>query len=463
MTPSVSPTMLAAGSRVVVVVSSGPPPITPGAYVGMPDLLGKVQGKALAQLQDAGLSAQVFNDYSDIYKRGEVLGQLPPGATGVPVGGETVLLVSSGSSGTEARGQLLPDVVGASEAEAVSTLERAGFSPQIVRQPSQSVPAGRVSAQLPSRASLAAAPAKSTPSWVWAAIVAALVVAGLLAAFLLGGGAKVDVPDVLGLSQAEAIQVIEDAGLVARVTQAEQSSGEATDTVVSQNPPAGTEVDRGSSVEIMVPTPLALTPVPDVVGEDQATATKILRAAGFSAVVTRKESLTVERGLVVQQTPRAGEGAAPGTQVAMVISSGPAQQNVTVPNVVGLTRPDAQASLQDLGLKVVIARNADATVAEDVVASQLPAAGDSVAPGTSVGIVVSTGPPATPDQIATPDVTGVTLAEAQQVLSDVGLDASPVATANSGRPANEVVAQIPEAGTQVQSGSSVVLFYSTGP
>ena len=52
-----------AGSRVVIVVSRGVPEIPPTALVGAPHVVGMSQGEALSQLQQAGLSAQVFNEY----------------------------------------------------------------------------------------------------------------------------------------------------------------------------------------------------------------------------------------------------------------------------------------------------------------------------------------------------------------------------------------------------------------
>ncbi len=57
----------------------------------------------------------------------------------------------------------------------------------------------------------------------------------------------------------------------------------------------------------------------------------------------------------------------------------------------------------------------------------------------------------------------MTLAEAQQTISDAGLEAIPVPATGTGKPANEVVAQTPEGGTKVQKGSDIVLYYSTGP
>jgi serine/threonine-protein kinase len=270
------------------------------------------------------------------------------------------------------------------------------------------------------------------------------------------------VPDVTGLTQEEAVTAVEAAGLVAQVIDVELADGGAIGSVQKQDPAAGTEVDKGSVVKLDVPTKEKLVAVPDVRGENQADATRQLEDAGFKAVATRKESSSVDTGLVIEQTPLGGQGAAPGSTVEIVISSGPAQQLVKVPDVEGLASTDAQTALTNLGLTVVIAENSSTQVAKDVVISQLPAAGDTVAPGTSVGIVVSTGPPATADEVVAPDVVGVTLAEAQQVMTDAGLEAIPVPSTGSGKPANEVVAQTPEAGAKVQKGSGVVLFYSSG-
>ncbi len=446
----------------MVVVSSGPPTIRLGAYVGMPELVGVPQGRALTLIQEAGLSSQVFNDYSDVHKRGDVIGQLPAGGGGVASGAESVLLVSSGSSGTPLREQVLPEVVGKPEAEAVSALQSAGFSPQLVRQPSDTVPAGVVSAQLPSRASLAVAPTKkSMPWWLWALVAFALVAVGAVAYFAMSGETTV-VPDVIGLTQEGAVTSLEAAGLVAEVIAVELAEGGEIGAVLKQDPAAGAEVNRGSVVKLEVPSTEKLVEVPDVRGENQADATRALEDAGFKVAVTRRESNSVDTGLVIEQAPAGGQGATAQSTVEIVISSGPAQELVKVPDVEGLASADAQTALTDLGLKVVIAQNPSTQVAAGIVISQLPAVGDTVAPGTSVGIVVSTGPAATTDEVEAPNVVGVTLAEAQQVMTDAGLEAIPVPSTGSGRPANEVVAQTPEAGASVQKGSGVVLFYSSG-
>lgn len=455
--------MLASGSRVILVVSSGPPPVPPSALIDVPRVVGAKQGDALSALQDAGLSSTVFNDYSDSYKRGEVMGQLPVGGTTAPVGSEAVLLVSSGPAVSHTKSELLPEVVGKQEAEAITALQAASFSPQVVREPSQTVPAGTVIAQLPSRASLASAPPKKNNWVVWVATAAILTVFAVVAFFVFRP-AEVAVPSVAGMTQEQATAALEKSGLTVGSIDATQSSGVAEGTVVAQDPPAGEKAREGDAVDLVVVSGKPMVVVPDVRNMNQAEATKAITDAKLQVSVTRQPSNTVDKGDVISQSPAAGQQVPEGTTVGIVISDGEQVSNVTVPQVTGLTRADAEKALTEAGLKPVVALNPSTDVAKDVVITQLPESGESVAPGTSIGIIVSSGPPASATTVDVPNVVGLTLAEAQQVVVDAGLEALPVAAApGSGKPANQVVAQTPVGGTKLEQGASVVLFYSTGP
>lgn len=81
------------------------------------------------------------------------------------------------------------------------------------------------------------------------------------------------------------------------------------------------------------------------------------------------------------------------------VASTPAAQgtattgSVTVPNLVGVARADAQARLQDAGLTSVVVEIANATVPAGRVASQQPAAGTGVNRGDNVTLIVSRGAP----------------------------------------------------------------------
>lgn len=451
--------MVPTGSRVVIVVSRGPAPSAPVAYATVPDLANIQQGDALGRLQEAGLETRVFNDFSPRVGKGRVMGQLPVAGTSLPQGATEVLLVSSGPA--EVTSEVpLPDVVGLPEAQAVETLERGRLSPQVVHDYSPTVPSGTVFGQLPDPATLAVVKSGGPPMWIWIVVGLALIAIAALAFALFGR--QVTVPELTGIPVEEAEQRIEDAGLTVGEVTAEETADADKGTVLDQNPDAGTTARRGAEVDLVVAGEVADVQVPGVIGENEEAATATLEDAGFRVAVTNAPSETVEKGDVISQTPGAGEAVPPGTTVGLVVSSGAQVQNVAVPNVVGLTRQDAESALKDAGLRFVVAENPSAEVAEGVVMSQLPAAGDSVAQGTTIGIEVSTGPPADASTVPVPDVVGKTLAEAQNTLNGAGFESLPVSVNGTGKPQNEVVAQTPSADEQVPAGSSVVIFYSSG-
>ena len=151
------------------------------------------------------------------------------------------------------------------------------------------------------------------------------VVATLLVLWLAGiiaGG--VTVPGVTGLSVTEATARLRDEGLtVGELTYDDGDPAIAQDTVLSQDPTSGTEVDEGTAVDLVLAGTAPAT-VPDVTGLDQTAAAMALSAAGYLlGAVTPVADPDVAAGLVISQTPAAGEQASPGTAVAITISSGP--------------------------------------------------------------------------------------------------------------------------------------------
>jgi len=100
------------------------------------------------------------------------------------------------------------------------------------------------------------------------------------------------------------------------------------------------------------------------------------------------------------------------------------------------------------------------TVPSGSVISQSPTSGTQVAVGSSVNLVVSSGPP----QVAVPNVVGVTQAAATTAITNANLVVGTVTTQSSTTvPSGSVISQTPTSGTQVAVGSSVNLVVSSGP
>ena len=134
---------------------------------------------------------------------------------------------------------------------------------------------------------------------------------------------------------------------------------------------------------------------------------------------------------------------------------------VTVPNVVGLTEAVATTTITGAGLTLgTVTNQSSATVPAGDVISQNPVAGASVAAGSAVNIVVSTGPA----QVNVPNVVGLTQAIATTTITGAGLILGTVTNQSSATvPAGDVISQNPIAGTSVDEGSAVDIVVSTGP
>ncbi len=137
------------------------------------------------------------------------------------------------------------------------------------------------------------------------------------------------VPDVTGLSQAEAKVTLENSGFVVDITESGSDSVEAGN-VISQNPTAGSSAESGSTVILVISNgkgsvSAGSITVPDLKGMTEQAAKTALTASGLSFTsVTEENSDTVAAGLVMSQSPTAGSTVEEGSSVDFVLSLGPA-------------------------------------------------------------------------------------------------------------------------------------------
>ena len=202
-----------------------------------------------------------------------------------------------------------------------------------------------------------------------------------------GGVNQTPVPNVVGLTQAEAATAITNADLTPNPLFA-NSATVPIGIVISQQPQAGVTRQFGTTINFTVSLGAV---VPNVVNLTQAQATSALTAAGLAVGSITLENSNVQAGRVISQSPASGTSVNPGTGVALAISIGPA--NRAIPNVVGLTQGAATVAIQNAGLVVgTVTTQSSATVLAGVVISQSPTSPPNVPPGTAVNLVVSSGP-----------------------------------------------------------------------
>ncbi len=195
--------------------------------------------------------------------------------------------------------------------------------------------------------------------------------------------------------------------------------------------------------------------VPTVVGADQANAEAKLRQEGFSTDTTPKTS-EQPAGRVIGQDPTGGTKADKGSTVQLTVSGGPEQ--VAVPQVVGLTLASAEGRLDKVGLKSGRREENSATVEKGRVISASPGEGEKVDKGSTVTLVVSSGP----EQADVPDVTGKSFDEAQSTLQNAGFKVNRTDKESDQDPGT-VLSQNPRGGTQADAGSTVALIVAKEP
>ena len=323
----------------------------------------------------------------------------------------------------------------------------AHFAPLPVAPAAPAAPPATGAAEVPGPAAR-----RRRPPW-WAWLLALVALAGVAAAVaLLTRPGTVVVPDVVGREYQAATARLERAGLEVRIRRV--FSARPLDEVVAQAPRARQRVEEGSTVVLSVSRGPGTIDVPAVDGMTVAKAKARLQNDGLTVGATIEEaSDSVAAGLVIRTSPPAGRDVRKGTSVNLYVSTGPAL--VTVPSVVGLARADAEARLGEAGLEARAVEEPSAEVPAGAVIRQQPAPDAAVAPGSTVELVVSSGPP----RVRVPGVVGQPAADAAAALADAGLQVRrslvPVED-----PAQDgvVIDQRPAAGEEAPEGAPVRIF-----
>ena len=263
--------------------------------------------------------------------------------------------------------------------------------------------------------------------------IASIAMAGLLIA---NRQRTTVVPDVVGLTQEEAINRIVSSGF----TQGEVKPGFSNDypegTIFDQNPDAGNAARKGSKIDLVVskgPEPAQAVTVPDLTN---MTPTEAGNALGLVALKAQEGDTVfsdhIEAGRVAAQNPAPNATIKAGDTVTYNLSKGGDQ--VDVPNVVGMSREEATTTLEQAGFAVQIATEENDEYAAGIVCAQ--SATEKASRGSTITITVSAGASTT----EIPYVVGRSESSAYSTLTGAGFNVITVSVASSD-PAGTVVSQ----------------------
>jgi serine/threonine-protein kinase len=268
----------------------------------------------------------------------------------------------------EVTNPIIPTVQNLTEQEAFDKLDELGLEVVVEEQPSTDVERGRA---------IGTDPEEGTE----------VEPGSLVTLFVSVGPEDVEIPSVRGLLQADAVEKLEAAGL--RVTQIESAhdpdieNGRATGT----NPEEGTIASPEDEITLYVSD--GQVELPELRKMQESQARLILVDLGLIPNVVSVETSEFPPGEVINQDPAPGLVPQRST-VTLQVAKAPT--TTQVPNVVGKTEAEARQLLQDAGLAVSTSSQSSETVEAGKVISQNPSAGITVAKGTTVAIVLSTGP-----------------------------------------------------------------------
>jgi beta-lactam-binding protein with PASTA domain/tRNA A-37 threonylcarbamoyl transferase component Bud32 len=155
------------------------------------------------------------------------------------------------------------------------------------------------------------------------------------------------VPPLEGLTLEAATAAITSAGLTVGTVSREASTDAQKDTVLSSRPASGTKADKQTPVDLVIGSGPNTLAVPNVVGQDQATARARLKSAGFTGSTSTDQVDSLEpEGTVVKVDPPVGSQAAPDVDIRLGVSTG----TIPLPDVRGLTEAVARQQLVAAGI-----------------------------------------------------------------------------------------------------------------
>lgn len=227
----------------------------------------------------------------------------------------------------------------------------------------------------------------------------------------------------------------------------------------------------GKNEEEPSPTPTiesTSTPKPEeegetvqyVVGMKKEEAEEALKNAGFVVELKEEPSDDYNEGYVSAQDPEQGEKIKKGETVTLTVSTG--SESVTVPNVAGKTRAEADGAIVASNLSASHEEEYSSSVGQGKVIRTVPAAGTKVEKNSNVIIYISKGKEVKTTTV--PNLEGATEAEALKKLKDANLAGSASSSEhNDTVPKGKVIRQSHNYGMRVEEGTKITFVISLGP
>lgn len=238
---------------------------------------------------------------------------------------------------------------------------------------------------------------KNRNLWRAAAWVAGLFLAGfMLSNFVLmplfvRHGAEVEVPDLGGMEYAKAAQLLSEKGLEIVLGGWQYSSEQPDSTVISQEPEPRMMIKRGRTVKVVISRGAEKIAVPYLAGLTTVRAINLLDRTGLTVeAIDSLASDSIAYGCVINSVPEPGVKLERGSGVRIIISKGPTEGKMLMPDLVGKKLAEHQGQLVAQGLVIgEIKYIPGQSLEPGTIVMQAPQPGFVVKRGDTVNLAVS--------------------------------------------------------------------------
>ena len=307
-----------------------------------------------------------------------------------------------------------------------------------VKEPSRQITAGtkrKMSKRVKRNRTIAAALALIIPISLWFVLV--------------GPGAKVMVPSVVGATQSSSIKTLTELGLKVKSTEV-FSEDIKSGMIIKSDPEGGRKISEGGTVTLLVSKGPERYLLPAVEGLTLQAITALYDQLPLpKPVVVEEFSMKIPADLAISSNPKSGTQVRRDQQVTITISKGIEQIDLT--SFVGRQGDEALNTLVEAGFKVLPTYAFSESVPAGAVISQEPNSNGKLPKGSKISIVISKGS----EFVFVPNLFSLTESKASSILKDLGLK---VAVKRMGsKKVKNVTAVSPNVGSRVKRGSTVTI------
>ena len=184
-------------------------------------------------------------------------------------------------------------------------------------------------------------------------IIFVLVMDKIIMPLYIGHGDEIPLVDVRGRTLDQAVIILNMVGLQYEVIDSTDNKDLPPQTVVDQQPPAGTPVKNGRVVRLVITSGERFFPMPSLVG-------KVMEAANLemNRYFLKTDSLTYEyssdkpQGVITAQSIPPRQRVSANDSVSLVVSKGPPPRQLAVPDLFGMNLDEARAFIRKAGFRV---------------------------------------------------------------------------------------------------------------